>query len=119
MWPFSSVTSAGPSAGEAMLPYCLVPAATGAMLPAGVAAGSSTLAKSSSVIFRAGLSSVLAIVSFFILVFCWNFLLRRRGLIQAIRTSAAAKAQNSRMHRIKLPERVHQLLIPYGLLKHG
>src|SRR6476661_7741087 len=63
MWPFSSVATAGPSAGAAMLPYCFAPAAA-AILPAGICAGSSTAARSSSVIFSVGLSSVFAIVSF-------------------------------------------------------
>src|SRR3954467_7625410 len=103
MLPFSSATIAGPSAGAAILPYCLVPAARGAMFPAGAGEGSSTLARSSSVIFIAGLSSVLAIVSFFILVFCWNFLLRGRGVIQAIQISGSEWRQNYHMLNIKLP----------------
>src|SRR5689334_6250097 len=64
MWPFSSVTIAGPSAGAAMLPYCFAPAAAAAIAPAGACAGSSTAARSSSVIFSVGLSSLFAIVSF-------------------------------------------------------
>src|SRR5579859_3394011 len=63
MWPFSSVATAGPSAGAAMLPYCFAPAAA-AILPAGACVGSSTAARSSSVIFSVGLSSLFAIVSF-------------------------------------------------------
>src|ERR1051326_1625845 len=64
MCPFSSVATAGPSAGVAMLPYCFAPAAAAAMLPAGICAGNSTRARSSSVIFSVCLSSLFAIVSF-------------------------------------------------------
>src|SRR5690349_22379011 len=63
MCPFSSVATAGPSADAAMLPYCFAPAAA-AIAPAGACAGSSTAARSSSVIFSVGLSSLFAIVSF-------------------------------------------------------
>src|SRR5690349_19711917 len=63
MCPFSSVAAAGPSAGAAILPYCFAPAAA-ATFPAGACVGSSTAARSSSVIFSVGLSSLFAIVSF-------------------------------------------------------
>src|SRR3954447_8245807 len=120
MLPFSSVTIAGPSAGAAMLPYCLVTAATGIMPPAGTAAGSSTLARSSKVIFSVGLSSLFAIVSFCL----WGFLLRslqwllRRRLVETICVAAVAQAQNSRMLLIKLPERFYELPISFRLLKY-
>src|SRR3954465_4943172 len=122
MLPFSSVTIAGPSAGAAMLPYCLVPAATGIMPPAGTAAGSSTLARSSRVIFSVGLSSLFAIVSFCL----WGFLLRslqwllrRAGLVETICVAAIAQTQNSRVQLIKLPERFYELPISFRLLKYG
>src|SRR6185312_13882079 len=118
MCPFSSGASAGPSAGAAMLPYCLAPAATAPMLPAEAAAGSSTLARSSSVIFSVGLSSVLAIISFFTTLFYRDFLLLRLGLTLATWTCAAGWPQNSRMLLIKLPECFYQLPVFFGLIKH-
>src|SRR5882757_7497732 len=75
MLPFSWAATAG-SPGAAMLPYCFVPAAAATAAPAGACAGNSTLARSSSVIFSVGLSSVLAIVSFF----CGSFRLWRSRL---------------------------------------
>src|SRR6185312_9916365 len=128
MCPFSSGASAGPSAGAAMLPYCLAPAATGAMFPAEPAAGSSTRARSSSVIFIAGLSSVLAIISFFTyLVVCFlrrSVLLWRglrlassaRRLAQAIRT-CDAWIENFRMLHCELFDLLNDLLIFFQSVK--
>src|SRR5258707_13476743 len=64
MLDFASVPATGSAPAAAMVPYCLAPAATGVIPPLRLSLRTSTLARSSTVIFNVGLSSMFVIVSF-------------------------------------------------------
>src|SRR5882724_12084009 len=88
MLPFSSVTATASPTGSAILPYCLDPAA--AVAPALPCASADTVifARSSSVIFITGLSSVFAIASF-----------SRRRFLLRLRLLRALHFRNARYAR--------------------
>src|SRR5882724_10959854 len=88
MLPFSSVTATASPTGSAILPYCLAPAPALAP-PAPCASGdTATFARSSSVIFITGLSSVFAIASF-----------SRRRFLLRLRLLRALHFRNARYAR--------------------